>query len=463
EIISIDLSRRTSDKYSFLEVFLSAGEKVYFFYTGRNNIDNEVLQPSPLITELGEYLDANFKCEDGSSYYKSIVENEKLQSFDKEYFSIDSKLFSYNERDFRLAESYYINEKLSSRKIDFEPLSIEVEDSVLEITVRDLLQFLKNPVKFFFNHSCRIYMDELELREEDSNENIELDRFEKYSFFEDLVLSSHIDSETIQSIDEKVEEFCLLQSRRGEMIDSELSIPDADRLSDVARQIVDNIKSHTLLSSRPQPVSFTFGDAQDLKKSILKSPKIKLPGSVEVKIVGSLPPLYFYPDRTVSYIDYTGSSKPSSRNWILPFLMSRLLPSEIVGEKGIQALLVSPKDVHSVQFPVGEETGLSNMIGSYVGNLEKPLPLYPEIAELLNDKKNPGKEWKSEDFTALFYNKWMEKGESENFGYSEFKECSYRAKVYKGLPDFNRDQMKDLFESVYREIFMALNEGGGSE
>ena len=130
EIISIDLSRRSSDKYTFLEIFLSAREKIFLFYTGRNNIDNEKLQPSPLLTELSEYLDRNFQCEDGSGFYKSIHEEEKLQPFDRDYFSRDSSLFSYSARDFNLARIYYNDKEVNERNINYEkiPLKQDVDE-----------------------------------------------------------------------------------------------------------------------------------------------------------------------------------------------------------------------------------------------------------------------------------------------------------------------------------------------
>lgn len=451
DIISIDLSRRTSDKYSFLEVFLSAGEKVYLYYTGRNNIDNEALQPSPLITELSEYLDKNFVCEDGSSYGKRIIEEEKLQPFDQAYFRGDSKLYSYNERDFKLAQLYYKSEKGGLRSKDFEPVSLEMEDSQLEITLGDLLKFLKNPVKYFFNRSCGIFMNELELREEDFNENIELDRFEKYSFFEDLVLNEQNAVNPEHSIEDLVDSFCAAQSRKGEIINSELSIPDRDRITDTSRQIVESMRGDTLLVSKPDPVTYTFGDTPDMDKGILRSPLISLPGGLQVKIVGSLPPLYLYPDRTVAYIDYTGSAKPSTGHWILPFLVNQVLPVDIVRDRGVKAVLVTPKEVHSAQFPVGEEENFKKLVGSFVSNLEKPIPLYREIAQLLKGDK--------ENLKKRFLENWIEEDSKDQRGYSEFKSCPYRSKVYRGTPVVDETLLLQMFESTYLEIHGIVNEG----
>lgn len=453
EIISIDLSRRTSDKYSFLEVFLSAQEKVCLFYTGRNNADNEVLQPSPLISEFNEYLDANFTSEDGTPISKSITVEEKLQPFDKEYFTEGSPLFSYNKRDFHLAETYYSREKNENRNSDFGPLPLNAEDSLLEITLGDLLKFLKNPVKYFFNNRCRIFMNEFELLEEDFYENIELDRFKKYSFFEELVLSGNTGDWGLQSVEDLVESFCEKQSLRGEMIDSELSLPDRDRISRTAQKIVQNIEGDPLLSSKPDPVTYTFGDSQDLEKGILKSPKITLSDELQVKIIGTLPPLYRYNNGTVSHIDYTGSSKPSEGHWMLPFVISKLLPFEILREKGLKALLVSPEDVHSVQFPSAGDKGPEQLIRSFVNNLKKPIPLYREVAQNLKGD--------SENLERRFLESWIDEEGKEIRGYSEFKSCPYRMKAYSGLPEVDENTLLPLFESSYMEIHEILNRERG--
>ena len=457
DIISIDLSRRTSDKYSFLEVFLSAGEKVFLFYTGKNNVDNEDLQPSPLITELQEYLDKSFVRTDGSNYFQSILEREKLQPFDREYFSGSSNIYSYNKRDFELANIYYSDIKEKRETLEFDRIPLDIEDSVLEITVNDLMKFLNNPLKFFFNRSTGVYMEELELLEEDSNENIELDFFEKRAFFKELVLSETITDDTLNSVNTVIDDFCKLQNRRGEIIKGELSIPNIDKLRETANLIVENLKDDILLSSKPEPVVFTFSDREDLEKCIIESPSFKLDNGIEIKVTGSLPPLYIYPDKTVSYVNIISSAKPSTNHWILPFLLNRLLPENVTGNGGIKAHLVSPKEVYKSRFVNRDYNSMINLFSSYIRNLEKPIPLYPEIAEMMIDKKNPEGNSDPEQFSVKFNEKWIEKEELDFTGYSEFRQCPYRFKAYDGLPQLDTKHLKTFFECSYKELFLELS------
>ena len=456
DIISIDLSRRSSDKYSFLEVFLSAREKVYLFYTGRNNIDNEILQPSPLINELSEFLDKYFINSNGGAYFESILEIEKLQPFDRDYFSEDSKLFSYNEKDFSLAEIYYNQEKLIGGKSEFEKIPMENEDSTIDLTLQDLNNFVSNPVKFFFNRTTGVYIGDKEILEEDVNENIELDFFEKRSFFKELILSQSLNENSLRTLSEKVGNFCMMENHRGELINSELSVPDIEKIKDTARSIITCLMSDPVLSSKPEPVIFTFGDKEDLEKGIIKSPEFITDKSVAIKFTGSLPPLYLYPDKTLVYVDILSREKPSIKHWLKPFLLNYLLPLNPPFKDGIKVYLVSSKEIHVVEFKKRDTSEFHKVLNSYLSNLENPVPLYPEIAELLNDKKNPQKVLNTEDFISQFYEKWFEKEEGDSFGFSEFNECPYRSKAYKGTPAFDKEQLIGLYENIYRELFLEI-------
>jgi len=457
EIISIDLSRRSSDKYTFLEIFLSAREKVFLFYRGRNNVDNEKLQPSPLLTEMSEYFDKHFQCEDGSGYYKSIHEEEKLQPFDREYFSPGSPLFSYSTRDFNLARIYYNDKKVTERDRNFEEIPLKVEDSIIDITIKDLKKFLDNPVKYFFNRTIGVYMEDLEILEEDIFENIELDFFEKRSFLKDLVLSDVINDETIGNIDKIIKNYFQMQNRRGEIIDSELSIPDVEKISESVKQTVENLKNDNFLSSKPDPVVFTFGEKEDLEHNIIESPVIDLNRGIKVRLSGSLPPLYIYPDKTVTYIDIISGKKPSDHHWIQPFLINKLLPVKVKAQKGLKSFLVSPEEVFTTEFSQQDDLSLKQLVSSYIDNLENPIPLYPELAESLKDKKDPGKEISSSDLRILFLEKWIEEEGKMPFGYSEFKSCPYRFKAYSGLPEIDEGKLLNFYESSYRELFSVLH------
>lgn len=447
EIISIDLSRRTSDKYSFLEVFLSAEEQVFLFYTGRNNVDNEALQPSSLITELAAYINDNFEREGVEHCFDSLVEEEKLQPFDRAYFTGESGLFSYSRRDFELAETFY-GEKKAQTEDKVEYLS-PGEDELIELTFRDLLAFVRNPLKTFFNKSCGVYMEDQQLLEEEIDEKIEPDFFLEREYYRELLFSSSFKASDLDL-------YRQIQSARGEFIDNELSIPAIDRLRETTEKLLARRESDARLSSRPEPVVLTFGEKTDLTRNQIESPLITLGDGKSIAIRGSLPPLYLYPDKTILSYDFLGGSSPQFRHWLNPYLLNMLLPHELKREKGLYSALVGQDKIHKIQFPIETSGQLDELLSVYRFNSLQPLPLYPEIAEKLVLKKEPVVvHQKPEELAALFLQSWVDKeGERDN-GFSPFKSCPYRTKAYHALPLIQEEQLMSLLNCLYVGIRKA--------
>ena len=241
-----------------------------------------------------------------------------------------------------------------------------------------------------------------------------------------------------------------METRRGELIDNELSIPDRDKIIDTSRQIINNLKNDTILSSKPKPLIFSFGDKEDRENNIIESPRFELESGVKVKISGSLPPIYLYPDNSMVFVDTIGGSTPAIRHWLLPFLVNKFLPGSL------RAYLVSPKEIYLTEFASDASDTLDHLIKAYVQNLEKPLPLYPELAESLHNKKDPHKVVSIDDFKNMFLDKWMENEAADPFGYSEFKICPYKYKAYSALPQFDEQKLLEFFTFTYKEIFSDI-------
>jgi len=454
-VTSIDLSRRTSDKYSFLEVFLSAGEKVVLFYTGRNNVDNETLQPSSLIAELGTFIEDHFKVDGRENCFTALVEQEKLQPFDRDYFSDESSLFSYSKRDFELAGIYYGARRAPEAAHEIESLTPSGEGEVLEITFQDLISFLRNPLKFFFNRSCGVFMEENELKEEDTEENVDPDFFLERAFLEHILLERDLEGLGAECIGEKVEAFSSLLNGRGELIDNELSIPSVDRIKERALELLRLSGEHSYLQSKPEPVTLTFGEKTELEKGIIESPLYTLSDGTQVRVRGTLPPLYFYPDGSIVYIGILSGTSVKKSQAFAPFLINGLLPEGILRDKGLRAYLVSHEKVNLFSFPGdGEREECLPLLESYRHNLESPLPLYPEVAELIKGI-DCGKAVDRKAFMSLFYDKWSDLLSGYDQNPSPFRRCPYRASAYKSLPVFNEEKMTQLYQSVYNAIGRA--------
>jgi exodeoxyribonuclease V gamma subunit len=83
-----DRSRRLDDRYLFLEAMVSARDVLYLSYVGRSIRDNSVIPPSPLVSELLDYLRQGFYREDRGegNVLDQVVVDHPLQAFSQAYF-----------------------------------------------------------------------------------------------------------------------------------------------------------------------------------------------------------------------------------------------------------------------------------------------------------------------------------------------------------------------------------------
>ncbi|MBN1663274.1 MAG: exodeoxyribonuclease V subunit gamma, partial [Deltaproteobacteria bacterium] len=174
-----DRTRRSDDRYLFLEAMLSAREKLYISYCGQSMKDNSLKPPSVLVSELADYIETGF----GKAVREGICVKHHLQAFSPEYFSGRGSLFSYSEENLRAARSASAPHRPQTAFIT-EGLS-EPPDKWKRIDLNTLCRFFANPARFFLNHCLGIYLDELpELPEE--NEPFELDHLDRYFMKQDL-------------------------------------------------------------------------------------------------------------------------------------------------------------------------------------------------------------------------------------------------------------------------------------
>ena len=99
-----DRSRRNDDRYLFLEVLLSARERLHISYVGQSIQDNSPRPPSVLVSELLDYLEAGYRIS-GREIRGQIIRRHRLQAFSPEYFkkSPDGRFFSYSTENFEAA------------------------------------------------------------------------------------------------------------------------------------------------------------------------------------------------------------------------------------------------------------------------------------------------------------------------------------------------------------------------
>ncbi len=170
-----DRSRRSEDRYLFLEAILSARERLLITYTGQSIRDNASLPPSVLVSELVDYLALGADPAHGDPL-AGVVVRHPLQAFSARYFdAADPRLFSYAE--------HYVAGAAAARAgappSFFEgPLAVPLAPDALGMT--DLVRFFQNPTAYLLNRRLELFLRERDLDVPD-REPQELSPLDKYA------------------------------------------------------------------------------------------------------------------------------------------------------------------------------------------------------------------------------------------------------------------------------------------
>ncbi len=180
-----DRSRREDDRYLFLEALLSARKTFYISYIGRSIHDNSVKIPSVLVSELFEYIETGYTTVNGE-INEQLTTEHPLQPFSQRYYKGDSKLFSYND-------TWLVNSKSKShdkkpQPFISTPLS-DPEESYKTIQLTQLINFFKNPSKFFLKERLGVHLEEYDEALEES-EPFALNSLERYQLKQTMLKSA---------------------------------------------------------------------------------------------------------------------------------------------------------------------------------------------------------------------------------------------------------------------------------
>jgi exodeoxyribonuclease V gamma subunit len=186
-----DRSRREDDRYLFLEAMLSARERLHISWVGRSITDNSLRAPSVLVGQLRDHLAAGWRLEGDAgpadqaakAFLNALTIEHRLQPFSPDYFPREpdtSPRFTYAHewRDEPAAAqlgSAMDAESLLPPPAREEPLSI-----------RDLSDFLKAPVKTFFRQRLGVFFESEDPASEDQ-EPFSLDGLGSWQLRDELI------------------------------------------------------------------------------------------------------------------------------------------------------------------------------------------------------------------------------------------------------------------------------------
>jgi exodeoxyribonuclease V gamma subunit len=154
-----DRSRREDDRYLLLEALLSARERLYVSWVGRNIRDNSEKPPSALIDQLRDHLARVWRPEDeNANLLAALTTVHPLQPFSRRYFDTTSPLFTYAHEwvlaDGVLADgNSLVGDGLADLSVQDDKADAAREDQT--ITLDMLSGFLRNPVRYFFHRRLK--------------------------------------------------------------------------------------------------------------------------------------------------------------------------------------------------------------------------------------------------------------------------------------------------------------------
>lgn len=169
-----DRSRRSDDRYQFLEAILSARDSLYLSYVGQSIRSNDQLPPSVVVSELIELI--------GLYGVSDPVENHPLHGFSEKYFRGGSSFFTYNEELMKVAAA--IQQVPLGPQPWWDGFVSEQESGYL--TVDTLFSFFAHPQKYFVRNILGLYLESATEQYED-HEPFVLDSLQSYLVDQKLV------------------------------------------------------------------------------------------------------------------------------------------------------------------------------------------------------------------------------------------------------------------------------------
>lgn len=188
-----DRSLRADDRYLFLEALISARDTLYISYTGRSERDNTLIQPSVLVSELLDYIEAGFDCGEKTAAERLTLEHP-LQPFSSRYFEhahnepgskdLGLRLFSFSRDNYRAAMAGLDS---SGTTVPFFEKGLAFPSSEnLEVNVEDFCRFFRHPARYLLEKRLGMVIEK-GAESVAETEPFEINSLDRYIFVSRLV------------------------------------------------------------------------------------------------------------------------------------------------------------------------------------------------------------------------------------------------------------------------------------
>jgi len=164
-----DRSKRSDDRYQFLEAIIAARDRLYISYIGQSVKTNKKTPPSVVVTELIETM---------WNFYgvKDCIVHHPLQPYSTSYFDGSKGLFSFDEHYCRVASALQQDRKNRETHWFSGPAASK---NITEVDLLDLASFLVHPQNYFVRHIMEIDLRSM-VQFPDDHEPFEIPRLDRY-------------------------------------------------------------------------------------------------------------------------------------------------------------------------------------------------------------------------------------------------------------------------------------------
>lgn len=178
-----DRSVRDEGRYLFLETIISARDRLYISYTGQNIINNTTNDPSPVVSELLDYIASFGSAAEADEIRSAMITLQKLNRYSSGYFLPESGLYSFSPVNMKEAEAAIKNPSASPL---FFSGPLPAAGGEYRLTTADLAWFMRSPARALCVSRLGISLEIKETAPLD-DEPFEIDRRTGYSLNGELL------------------------------------------------------------------------------------------------------------------------------------------------------------------------------------------------------------------------------------------------------------------------------------
>ena len=426
---SIDLSVQNTDCFTFLETILSAEEKLFISYTGTNIITGEILEPSPLVTEIAEMFEP--------SQAACLQVFHPLHAYDEVYFRARTgfrDFISFEKLQYEAASAVRRGVKKKPSAVSLDTGFSLPDNPEAETDVYRMEKYLKYPVSFFLEYVEGISLNETALAENDETEEFSISDSDGYSINSEIAGSTEADKDIFSRYIDSGKTAGLLNNSSVSNYEYSLVGSSYDNFSE-------KLKAGGFFNSSPCDVVLSEKSVKgDNLKEMFCSPVVINAGSGTVTVSGRINGMRN--NGNLWYCISYGKSK--IRSLISPFFRFLLL-KKALNNNDISLTVFDGSGIPSAVFE-GADYDADTILGaaafSYIESFNRPVTVDIGCIEELV-KKRGGIE-NADDFFSFI---------DEYYSSNNFADSRYLNSGADIVMNYRRDD----FYRLYKEFYCRLD------